>query len=74
MPPTTAEAMDEANIGTRTVLSGKTLSPWETVRFRKDGSPVKVIAAGSPIMVNGELIGAVALYDDITDRNRPKKK
>ncbi len=65
---TTAETMDEANIGTKTVLSGKTLSPWETVRFRKNDSPVHVIASGSAIMVNGELIGVVAIYVDITDR------
>ena len=40
------------------------------MRYRKDGSPVDVILAGSPILVGGEFIGAVAVYTDITERVR----
>ena len=65
---TTSDAMEGAKRATKKVMDGKALSPWETVRFRKDGSPVDVIASGSAIMVNGELIGVVAIYVDITDR------
>jgi signal transduction histidine kinase/ActR/RegA family two-component response regulator len=43
---------------------------FETVRYRKDGSPLHVIAAGSPILIDGELRGVVAVYTDITDRVR----
>jgi len=71
---TTADIVEEAKRATKMTMSGNVLSPFETVRFRKDGSPVDVIAAVSPIMVNGELIGAVALYDDITDRKQAEEE
>ena len=71
---TTGDIMDEAKGFTKIAMSGEGLSAFETVRFRKDGSPVDVIAAVSPIMVNGELIGAVALYDDITDRKQAEEE
>ena len=56
----------EARGNTRTVLSGQTLKPAEAVRYRKDGSPVQVIASGAPIMIEGMLLGVVAIYSDIT--------
>ncbi len=56
----------EARGNTRTVLSGQTLKPAEAVRYRKDGSPVQVIASGAPIMIEGMLHGVVAIYSDIT--------
>ncbi len=56
----------EARSFTRAVLAGKTLQPIETVRYRKDGQPIHVIAAGAPIYVEDELRGVVALYTDIT--------
>ncbi len=60
----------EAGSKTSQVLSGSRVEAFETVRYRKDGAPVNVIAAGSPIMVEGELKGVVAVYTDITDRVR----
>lgn len=60
----------EANRKTAQVLAGKRIEAFETVRYRKDGTPIHVIAAGSPIMVEGELKGVVAVYTDITDRVR----
>jgi len=50
------------------------LSPTETVRYRKDGSPVDVIVAGSPILVGDEVIGVVAIYTDITERVRAERE
>ena len=65
-----SDAFAEASNFTQAVMSGMDLAPVETVRYRKDGSPVNVIVAASPIIVGGELIGAVAVYADITERKR----
>jgi diguanylate cyclase (GGDEF)-like protein/PAS domain S-box-containing protein len=64
------DTFEEAIGFTKMVMNGKELPPTETVRYRKDGSPVDVIVAGSPIRVEGEFIGAVAVYTDITARVR----
>ena len=45
----------------------------ERVRFRKDGTPVHVIVAGSPIMVGDQLIGVVAAYTDVTELQRTEE-
>lgn len=55
---------------THQVLSGHTLSPVETVRYHKDGTPVDVMVTGSPILVGDELIGVVAIYTDISERKQ----
>ena len=60
------EARVEAGRKTGRVLSGKRVEAFETVRFKKDGTPVHVIAGGSPIMVDGTLSGVVAMYTDVT--------
>jgi signal transduction histidine kinase/ActR/RegA family two-component response regulator len=57
----------------RLLVRGDSLAPNEVVRYRKDGSPVDVIASGSPIRVDGELIGAVAIYTDISERKRAER-
>jgi PAS domain S-box-containing protein len=62
------QAFVEASGITRQVLAGEVLHPLETVRYRKDGTTVNVIAAGAPIHMSGELKGVVAVYTDITDR------
>ncbi|MBE9534752.1 MAG: PAS domain S-box protein, partial [Proteobacteria bacterium] len=64
------ESHVEAGGKTRQVLSGQRLEAFETVRYRKDGAPLRVIAAGSPIMIDGIITGVVAVYTDITDRVR----
>ncbi len=61
-----AEMHEEASGKTRKVLSGKRIDAFETVRFRKDGSPIQVIASGSPIMGDDGLTGVVAVYTDIS--------
>ncbi|MFZ0449001.1 MAG: PAS domain S-box protein [Desulfatiglandaceae bacterium] len=67
------DVVDEAKAITKKVLSGQHLVPLETVRYRKDGTPVNVIVASSPIQIEGELHGAVGVYTDITDRKRAEE-
>jgi PAS domain S-box-containing protein len=52
---------------TTQVLSGKHVPPREAVRYRKDGTAVTVVLAGSPIVIAGELVGVVAVYSDVTE-------
>lgn len=59
---------EEARRFTSSVLSGIDLPSTETVRYRKDGSTVDVLVAASPIYIDNELAGAVALYTDISAR------
>ncbi len=68
------DVRDEAVGYTQTVMSGKTVGPVETIRYRKDGTPVHVIVAGSPILAGKELIGVVAVYTDITERVRMEEE
>jgi len=64
-------AMYEQATGfTQRILAGKPSPPTETVRYRKDGTPVDVLLAGSPILVAGELVGVVGVYTDISQRKR----
>ncbi|MGA9350436.1 MAG: PAS domain S-box protein [Anaerolineae bacterium] len=67
---TNPDVFEEAVGLTQIVMSGRGVPPLETVRYRKDGSHVHVIVAGSPILVGDELIGLVAVYTDITQRKR----
>ncbi|MFW5811183.1 MAG: PAS domain S-box protein, partial [Thermodesulfobacteriota bacterium] len=62
------EQFEEASSKTAQVMDGRRLEAFETIRYRKDGTPLHVIAAGSPIMIEGVLKGVVAVYTDITDR------
>jgi len=62
------ESHREASGKTKHVLSGKRNEAFETMRYRKDGTPLRVIAAGSPIIIDGVIKGVVAVYTDITDR------
>ena len=63
----------EARSNTATVLSGQDLEPVETVRYRKDGAPVHVLASGAPILNDGTLQGVVAMYVDITEQKRAEE-
>ncbi|MFO7784769.1 MAG: PAS domain S-box protein [Thermodesulfobacteriota bacterium] len=59
---------EEARDLTCRVLEGHKVPPLETIRFRRDGTPVSVILSGSPILVGGRLQGVVAIYTDVSDR------
>ncbi len=65
-----ADVYPEAAAITRRVLAGGKFEPLETVRYAKDGRPIQVIAAGTPIMVKGEVQGVVAVYTDISARKQ----
>jgi len=49
-----------------TFKEGKRFNIPDTVRYRKDGSPVEVSISSSPIIRLGKIIGAVAIYKDIS--------
>ncbi|MBW1673521.1 MAG: PAS domain S-box protein, partial [Deltaproteobacteria bacterium] len=68
------EVIDESKAFTLQVLSGSKIHPRETMRYRKDGTPVNVIVAGSPIIIRDELQGVVAVYTDITDRKKAEEE
>ena len=55
-------------------VSGKEIFKKETVRKCKDGSLIDVSLIGYPIEVDNELIGAYAIYSDITERKRAEKQ
>ncbi len=67
---THSDVVEQAVGLTEAVMSGKSVGPVETVRYRKDGTVVNVIVAGSPIVMEDELTGVVAVYTDITERKR----
>lgn len=71
---TTPEVAQEAVGFTQIVLNGQEIPPTETVRYRKDGSGVDVRVAGSPILLDGEFVGAVAVYTDISERKQLEKQ
>ena len=61
---------EEATDLTQQVIRGEEVLPFETVRLRKDGTSVHVIVAGSPIFIADELVGAVAVYTDVSALQR----
>jgi PAS domain S-box-containing protein len=68
------DVFEEATSLTRRILTRGSVSLTEMVRYRKDGSPVDVIASGSPILIGDEVVGVVAVYTDITERKRAEEK
>ena len=67
------DVLNESARLNHTLVSGGEIAPVETVRYRKHGSPVDVLLAASPILVGGEVTGAVAVYTDITQRKRAEE-
>ncbi len=45
----------------------------DTVRYRKDGTPVPVSFLGSPIILDGKIIGVYGIYRNISDRKKNEK-
>ncbi|MFC2031519.1 PAS domain S-box protein, partial [Chloroflexota bacterium] len=68
-----ASSRDEAIQFTRQVLNGRTLPLTETTRYRKDGTAVDVLVAGSPMVTEDGLVGVVAVYVDISKRMRTER-
>jgi len=70
---TNPDTLEEAVANTRRVLGGKAVPPTETVRYRKQGTPVDVLLAGSPILVDDDLTGVVGVYTDIGERKHAER-
>jgi PAS domain S-box-containing protein len=65
-----ADQFNEAKTYSKDLMNGKNISIREGIRYRKDGIPIELIIAGSPIFIENKLVGAVAVYTDITERKR----
>jgi len=62
------DALKEATSYTQKILNGKPITQVETIRFRKDGTPVNVVMSATPIIMNDKVVGVIATYIDITNR------
>jgi PAS domain S-box-containing protein len=71
---TDPDSYNEAVDLTVKAMGGTNLPPMETIRYRKDGSPVDVIVAGSPVVARDKSVGAVAVYTDITELKRAQEE
>jgi PAS domain S-box-containing protein len=69
----TPESRKEAEEYTRQALTAGGLE-LITRRTRKDGSPVDVELLGLPILVDGQSIGMLAIYHDITELLRARRE
>ncbi|MDA3950545.1 MAG: PAS domain S-box protein [Spirochaeta sp.] len=56
------------------VMRHETVPHTESTRFRKDGTPVAVILADAPILMEGQPIGIVATYKDITEQKEAERR
>ncbi|MGM0673921.1 MAG: sensor histidine kinase [Spirochaetota bacterium] len=64
----------EARDMTSRVAAREVFPHFETVRYRKDGSPVDVVVSGAPILSDGKLVGVVAVYTDISERAKAQRE
>ena len=55
------------------ITRGERVLPYETVRVRKDGSPVPVLLSHCAVVdPSGEIVGVVTVHRDDTDRHRAR--
>jgi len=66
------DKMEEAKMVDKEALKGY-FYYHDTVRKRKDGSLAPVSISAAPIIVEGQLIGYVILYKDITERKKAEE-
>lgn len=53
------------------IKKGRIIDHYETIRLRKDGTPIDLLLTISPIRdINGKIIGASTLANDITERRQ----
>jgi len=69
---TTPETFDEAAAFTKQAMTGQVHGISK--RRRKDGSPVDVEIFGVPVVVEGERVGALGIYHDISDLMRARRE
>jgi len=63
------EYLQDAMSYTKETLDGKAIH-GSGARERKDGSPIEVEFFGVPVVIEGKVVGAYAIYRDITERKR----
>ena len=66
--------LKEARDISRRVLSGEDIGPIEVIRYRKDGTPRILVVSGSPIIIDKNLVGVLAMYRDITEKKETEKE
>ena len=71
---TPPDFLEEAASYTKATMKGQEIPPTETIRLKKDGSTVDVILAASPIMIENNLVGVVAVYTDISKLKKLEKE
>jgi PAS domain S-box-containing protein len=66
---------DEEHIILGRIMRGERIEHYETVRHRKDGSPVDVSLTVSPVKnAEGKIVGASKIARDITERKRAEAR
>jgi PAS domain S-box-containing protein len=65
--------LEDAQDASRKVFECGQIVEKEAVRFAKDGRAVQVWLIGYPIVVDQRVVGAYAIYRDITDRKRAEE-
>jgi len=58
---------------TAAVLSGKNVID-EGVRYNRDSQPIDVLIKGIPVLINGKLAGAYAIYVDISEQKKAERE
>jgi len=58
---------------TKKGLTFKGISEYETVRKKKDGTLIYVVISASPVIIDGQPKGTIALYRDITERKKAEE-
>jgi two-component system, sensor histidine kinase and response regulator len=69
---TTPETIQEAHVYTQQAMNGMVHGIGK--RRRKDGALVTVQLYGVPVIVDGEKVGAFAIYHDITELDRTRRE
>ncbi|MFH1852781.1 MAG: PAS domain S-box protein [Candidatus Neomarinimicrobiota bacterium] len=69
---TDAQRFEEARATTRKVAGGERIR-FETIRFRKDGSPVHVSILSAPVVTHEGSQAVYAIYRDITERKQAEE-
>jgi two-component system cell cycle sensor histidine kinase/response regulator CckA len=67
------EYLQDAIAYTKQILDGKAIH-GSGARERKDGSPIDVEFFGVPVVIEGKVVGAYAIYRDISERKRAEEE
>ncbi len=68
------ESLRDESASILSAVSGGETVRLESVRMRKDGSPVHVSILGYPIVVEGRQVGMYLIYTDITGRKHAEER